>query len=254
MARYTTIHLYNVTAGRDEAYAQWFDGLHRGAVSRVAGFLSTDRYEITPEQVMPDIPQPWRFASIYDFEYTDLATQLPPLGQEIALARDAGLIATDDTERLYSYRLHGDWAGSANWRSDAPLSGISFILGNYTPGRYDDYIRWYEEVHGPEVANVPGHVAVRRGIISEIQLEPQRHCLGEVLVMTAQQTDDLGFTIGDFIARAVGNSPSGIAMQPRSTAGSLARTVHYFRKISGHQFWPGGIAYAGDLAAYPGRA
>jgi hypothetical protein len=53
--------------------------------------------------------------------------------------------------------------------------------------------------------------------------------------------------------RALGRSPSGIAMEPRSSAGSLARTVHYFRKVSGTAFWPGGIAYAGDLSAYPGK-
>jgi hypothetical protein len=72
--------------------------------------------------------------------------------------------------------------------------------------------------------------------------------------MTAQQTDDLAFTIGDFVARALGHSPSGIVMQPRSTAGSMARTVHYFKKISGTEFWPGGIAYGGDWSAYPDKA
>ena len=36
-----------------------------------------------------------------------------------------------------------------------------------------------------------------------------------------------------------------------STSASIARTVHYFRKISGDRFWPGGIAYAGDLSVYP---
>ena len=72
--------------------------------------------------------------------------------------------------------------------------------------------------------------------------------------MCAQQTDDLLFTITDFGGRALGKSPSGIAMEPRSTAGSLARTVHYFSKISGDKFWPGGIAYAGDLSVYPDKA
>lgn len=250
---HTTIHLHNAAEGRLDTLAAWFDGPHRDTVSRLAGFRSADRYEITPEQVMAEIPQPWRFASIYDFDIADLANDLPPLGHAIADARDNGLIAADDTERLYTYQLYSDWTGSPNWQRDKPFSGISFILGNYTPGRYEEYSHWYDEVHGPEVANVPGHVAVRRGILSDAQLEPRRHCLGEVLVMTAQQTDDLAFTVGDFIARAIGNSPSGIAMQPRSTAGSLARTVHYFRKISGNAFWPGDVAYGGDLSVYPGR-
>ena len=113
---------------------------------------------------------------------------------------------------------------------------------------------WYENVHSVEVANVPGHVAMKRGELAEVQIEPRRYCPGDQLVMTAQQSDDLPFTIGDFVARALGHSPSGIAMEPRSSAGSLARTVHYFRKISGTAFWPGGIAYGGDWSAYPDKS
>jgi hypothetical protein len=72
--------------------------------------------------------------------------------------------------------------------------------------------------------------------------------------MCAQQTDDLMFTIRDFSARAGGRSPSGIAMQPRSSAGSTARTVHYFKKISGAAHWSGGVAYGGDWSVYPEKA
>ena len=178
---------------------------------------------------------------------------LPALGPLLADARDSGLIRPDDSERIYSYRLYGDWKGSPNWQRDKPLSGISVLLGNYVAGRFEEYQTWYENVHSVEVANVPGHVAMKRGELSDLQVEPRRYCPGDQLVMTAQQTDDLPFTIGEFVARALGQSPSGIAMEPRSSAGSLARTVHYFRKVSGNEFWPGGVAYAGDWSAYPGK-
>jgi hypothetical protein len=163
------------------------------------------------------------------------------------------LIAADQTERLYTYRLFADWKGSPNWRRNEPLSGVSIILANYIPGRYDEYQTWYEEVHSVEVINVPGHVAMKRGVLAPIQIEPRHYCPGDQLVLCAQQTDDLLFTIKDFSARARGASPSGIAMQPRSTAASSARTVHYFRKVSGKKFWGGGIAYGGDLSVYPGK-
>jgi len=42
-------------------------------------------------------------------------------------------------------------------------------------------------------------------------------------------------------------------MQPRSSSASIARTVHYFSKVSGSRFWSGGIAYAGDLSVYPDK-
>lgn len=253
MALYTTIHLHNAAAGRDADYAQWFDGRHQQQLATLRGFLGAERYEVTREQIMPDIPQPWRYLSVYDFDLPSPEIDLPALGPLVADARDAGLIADDETERLYSYRLYSDWRASPNWQREEPLSGVSLILGNYVPGRRAEYQTWYDEVHCGEVINVPGHVAMKRGELSAIQIEPRHYCPGDQLILCAQQTDDLLFTIRDFSARAGGRSPSGVAMQPRSAAGSIARTVHYFRKVSGTRLWPGGIAYAGDLSVYPDR-
>jgi hypothetical protein len=252
MALYTTLHLYNAAAGHEARYAAWFDGPHRDALSHLRGFRGADRYEVTPEQ-LGDHAQPWQFLSVYDVDVADPEIDVPALGPLIADARDAGLIAADDAERLYTYRLYGDWKGSANWQHDQPLSGVSVLLGNYVAGRFKEYDDWYENVHSAEVANVPGHVAMKRGELAGVQVSPRRYCPGDQLVMTAQQSDDLTFTIGEFVARALGQSPSGIAMQPRSSAGSIARTVHYFRRVSGDRQWPGGIAYAGDWSPYPGK-
>ena len=55
-------------------------------------------------------------SSVYDFDYPDPVVGIPQLGPPIAEARRAGLIAEDETERLYTFRLYGDWKGSANWR------------------------------------------------------------------------------------------------------------------------------------------
>lgn len=254
MALYTTLHLHNVPADREADYSSWFDGPHRESLSRLRGFVAADRYEVTPQQIMPDIPQPWRCLSVYDFSFDTPAIDIPALGPLVADARDADLIADDETERLYTYRIFSDWKPSPNWRRSEPLSGVSIILANYIPGRCDEYQHWYEEVHSVEVINVPGHVAMKRGELAPIQIEPRHYCPGDQLVLCAQQTDDLLFTLKDFSARARGVSPSGIAMQPRSAAASVARTVHYFRKISGTKFWQNGIAYAGDLSVYPGKA
>jgi hypothetical protein len=253
MALHTTLHLHNVPDANLADYSHWFDSTHRDALAGLRGFVAADRYEIADAQ-LGDAFQPHRFLSVYDVDTPDAAIDLPALGPLLAEARDAGWITADDSERIYTYRLYGDWKGSPNWERAKPLSGVSILIGNYVPGRFDEYQHWYENVHSVEVANVPGHVAMKRGGLSDVQIEPRRYCPGDQLVMTAQQTDDLPFTIGDFVARALGQSPSGIAMEPRSTAGSLARTVHYFRKISGSAFWLYGIAYAGDWSAYPDRS
>ena len=252
MSLYTTIHLHNVPAGREADYAVWFDGKHQEDLARLRGFRSADRYEVTPEQVMPDIPQPWRFMSVYEFDYASPEIDLPALGPLLAEARDAGLIDdSTETERIHSYAMYSDWVSSPNHQRDKPFSGVSIILANFVAGREAEYHTWYNEVHGPEVTRVPGKVAMKRGRLSDLQIEPKRYCPGSDLVFCAQQTDDLLFTVKDFSARARGVSPSGVAMAPRSSAGSFARTVHYFSKVSGSEFWPGGIAYDGDLSVYP---
>lgn len=255
MALYTTLHLHNVTAGREGDYAAWFDGSHRDALSRLRGFVGADRFAVTPEQIMPDIPQPWKFLSVYDFDLPAPEIDLFALAPLLAEPRDAGL--TDDgdgSERIYSYAMYSDWVSSPNHRRGEPFSGVSVILANFVPGREEEYQRWYTDVHGPEVTRVPGKVAMKRGRLAGLQIAPVRHCPGSELVLCAQQTDDLAFTVRDFSARARGVSPSGIAFAPRSSSASVARTVHYFRKISGDRFWTGGIAYDGDLSVYDGGA
>jgi hypothetical protein len=254
MAHYTTVHLHNAPPGKEAEYASWFDTAHCADLARLRGFKGADRYEVTPEQIMPDIPQPWRFLSVYDFETTTPEIDVPALGPLLANARDQGLITSDTAERIYSYEVFDDWKASPNWQRDKPLSGVSIIFANYTVGRYEEYQTWYENVHSHEVINVPGHVAMKRGVLSSMQVEPRHYCPGDQLVLCAQQTDNLMFTIRDFSARARGVSPSGVTMEPRSSAASSARTVHYFKKISGTAFWPGGIAYGGDLSVYENKA
>lgn len=252
MSLYTTTHLHNVTAGREADYAAWFEGKHRGDLARLRGFRSADRFELTPEQVMPDIAQPWRFLSVYDFDYPAPEIDLPALGPLLAEARDMGLIDdVRETERIYSYRLYSDWVSGPNHQKDKPLSSLFIIPANFVAGMEAEYHKWYDEVHMPEVSRVPGFVAMRRGRLAEWQIEPKRFCPGSEIVMCAHQTDDLLFSVKDFSARARGVSPSGDQMEPRSKAGSFARTVHFFRKISGPEFWDGGIAYAGDMSVYP---
>src|SRR3546814_1114703 len=63
MSPYCTLHLHNVPAGREAEYAAWFDGPHRKALASLRGLVNADRFEVSPIQIMPDIPQPWRYMS-----------------------------------------------------------------------------------------------------------------------------------------------------------------------------------------------
>ena len=254
MKPFTTVHLHNVPDDKVDAYADWFDGEHRVKLGALRGFSGAERYEVAEGQVMSHIPQPWRFASVYDFDLQSPEVDIPALGPLLADVRDNGMIADDGTERIYTYKMFSDWQPSSNWQSDKPFSGVSILLGNYTPGRYQEYQDWYENVHAAEVTGGPGHVAMKRGELYPVQIEPRHYCPGDQLVLAAQQTDDLPFCTEEFAARGTGKSPSGKNHTRRSSSASIARTVHYFTKISGTEFWPGGTAYDGDWSVYPGRS
>src|SRR3546814_12126453 len=122
MSPYCTLHLHNVPAGREAEYAAWFDGPHRKALASLRGLVNADRFEVSPIQIMPDIPQPWRYMSLYEFDLPNAAIDLPALGPLLADARAAGLVADEDeSERIYSYRMYSDWKISPNWQRDQPL-------------------------------------------------------------------------------------------------------------------------------------
>src|SRR3546814_10177573 len=106
---------------------------------------------------MPDIPQPWRYMSLYEFDLPNAAIDLPALGPLLADARDAGLVAdADESERIYSYRMYSDWKISPNWQRYHPLSGVSIIPANYTIGRYAEYPDWYDNGNSGELINEIG--------------------------------------------------------------------------------------------------
>jgi hypothetical protein len=231
MTSYLIAHFHNAPGGKDAALSERFR-VHVADVARLRGFRAAQRFEVTAEQIMATIPQPWRYITVYEFEFADPRIDLPAIAPHVASLRDAGLIADDDTERLYSYRMYSGWKFSANYRP-GPLSHIMLLLANVTPGRAAEYHRWYDEQHRIEVSESPGYVGMRRGELSEVQAPPVRYCPGDQLILGGLQTEDLAAAIREFIARGTGKSTSGKNWGPRSSAASTARTVHVFKSIEG---------------------
>jgi hypothetical protein len=231
MTSYLTMHLHNPSAGKEAMLAEWFSGRHREDVQRLRGFVSVERFELTPEQIMPDIAQPWRFASVYDFELARPEIDIPALGPLLADARDMELISYDGTERIWSYQMYSGWRYSSKWR-EGPLSHIMYLPANVVPGREPEYHAWYNNVHHLEVTETPGFVGMRRGRLLEVQVEPRHYCPGSQIILAGLQTDRLGEVQEEFKARSLGCSKSGVKHGPRSTSASTARTVHFFKRIA----------------------
>jgi heme-degrading monooxygenase HmoA len=233
MADYVTAHFYNPAPGREAALTDAF-GAHVESVKRLRGFKSAQRFEVTKPQIMPHIPQPWRYLTLYEVSAEDPTIDVPPLAPLIANFRDAGLIADDEAERMHTFKMHHPWKYSRNYTS-GPLDHVMLLLANFVPGREAEYHKWYDEAHSVEVGEAEGFVGMRRGGLSPVQLSPVSYCPGSQLILGGMQVGDrdLGFVCKDFADRAGGTSPSGVAWPERSSSASIARTVHLFKSIAG---------------------
>lgn len=232
MQDFLTLHVFNVPQGREAELRAMLEPASAPAFRGLRGFKSVDLLRCAPVQLQVEARQPWTHALIVERALDSVAIDLPALAPILADIRDAGIVASDDAERIFSYRMYHPWKFSDNLLP-GPFTHLMFLIANFVAGHEAEYHRWYDEVHSVEVSTSPGFVGMRRGRLSDVQVPPVRHCPGSELILGGIQTSDLAGSLKEFYDRAMGQSPSGIAWGPRSSAGSLARTVHIFERVTG---------------------
>ena len=230
MASYVTLHLRSAPLETAEAAEAFFARVQSDAAKYLRGVRRVESYECEATQLMWDIPQPWKYLTIYDRELDEPQIDIPALAPILANYRAEGLTSRDTAERIYTYRMYHDWRLSRNWKP-GPFTHMMFLLANLTPGREAEYHKWYDEHHSVEVSNSPGYVGMRRGKLDAVQVPPVEYCPGSEIILAPLQTTDLRVSLEDFGARAQGRSPSGVAWPPRSSSASKARTVHIFKRV-----------------------
>jgi hypothetical protein len=52
----------------------------------------------------------------------------------------------------------------------APQTYFYFVFSNPVAGREDEYNRWYDEQHAPDVVSIPGFMSAQRFVLSDLQL------------------------------------------------------------------------------------
>lgn len=230
---FVILHLHNAASGSEQGLAEHFEAVHVPKVMELRGFQGVQRFRITEQQLMAECAQPWQFATQYSFALASPEIDIPAIAPLLADMRDAGLVAPDGAERVYSYRMYHPWHYSENLKPGEPLSHLMFLLANITAGCDDEYHKWYDDLHRYEVSEAVGYVGMQRGKLAATQVPPVAYCPGSELILGALQCDDLAFTIEDFIDRAWGRSPSGVVWSPRPKAASIARTVHIAASLQG---------------------
>lgn len=85
------------------------------------------------------------------------------------------------------------------------------VLSNPVPGREDEFNRWYDERHVPDVLSVPGFVAAQRFRLSDPQPRPEQQNYAYAAVYDIE-TDNLKKTL-DALAAAAKTMAMTDAMQ-----------------------------------------
>jgi hypothetical protein len=240
MPTFVTVHFHNPASGKDAKLSAWFSAAHADALRRLRGFKKVDRFELTESQAPICPVQPWRYLSIYDFEFDHPEIHVPALGSFLADGRDAGLIATDGSECIWSYGMydHSAYAKNyfnANYNKNEELTHVMILPANFVAGTEAAYQKWYDEVHSHEVSHMPGFAYMRRGRLlpQDIQIEPRNFCPGSQLVINGIQTNNFEAALDEFVARAYGKSKTPEHNHgPRHPSASIARTVHAFKRLT----------------------
>jgi hypothetical protein len=235
MPAYNLVHFQNCAAQREPQYAAWQRQELARAILGSPGFRAVQFMSLQPMQLQPASPQPWRFCALYELEapaeqagaalaaFATLARRAP---------RDSGLLESDAAHVFELTRPHLPTRNPVD--ETAPLH-VAFVMGNCIEGKEVEYDRWYDEVHAPEVLGTPDFVAMRRGRLASVQAMPHNEQPANRLVLLQIRSRDLYASIDEFIARALGTSPSGVKWAPREAAAgfaSLQRTTHVFTPFS----------------------
>jgi hypothetical protein len=100
--------------------------------------------------------------------------------------------------------------------SDTSPSTYLIVQSSPVAGREDDYNRWYENVHIPEVLGLPGFVAAQRFRLSDLQRRSETVPLNTYLVIYELAIDPRQAL--DRITETASERGPGVGVAPGSSA------------------------------------
>jgi hypothetical protein len=233
MSAYHLVHWQNPKPSQEQAYAAWLRESLAPVVLKEAGFRAIQFLALQAVQLQPVNSQPWRFCTLYEIETADLKATLSIFSDLTRrLPKERGWLEGDASHVFELTRPQLNTSNPVDL--NAPLH-LGFVMGNCIVGKEVEYDAWYDNIHSPEVLGTPDFVGMRRGRIASLQAFPDNEQPANRLVLLQIRSHDLHASIAEFIARALGTSPSGVTWQPREAAAgfaSLQRTTHVFTPFS----------------------
>ena len=148
---------FDISDCPEDEFNDWYDTEHVPDREKVPGFLTLERWVA--------VDQPKAVLAIYDLQSTDVL-QTPPylaIGYRNPSPWTRRLMPM--CKRLT--RFVGDQIAPGNVIAPRSAGGLLFMGFNLEPGAEEDYARWMDEEHLPNLSKVPGVLSARRFVATE---------------------------------------------------------------------------------------
>lgn len=178
-------------AGKEQEFQRWYDVQHLPDVMRVPGFVTGQRFRVSEVQhKAPPFPQ--TFFAFYDIDPEDLAT----LNGEIVRRVGTPEMPLTDAISPEIVRFFCDPVTPRLVKDPARVGvpprnrHLMCVMTSPAPGKEQEFARWYDEQHIPDLMRLPGLVSAQRFRLSALQQKappfPQTY-----LAIYELDTDDL---------------------------------------------------------------
>jgi hypothetical protein len=209
---YCLLVFSNPVAGQEDVYNKWYDAQHAPDVVAVPGFVTAQRFVLSDTQLRVSKPLP-KYLVVYKI----VTNRLPSVYAEVNRRLEMGITAMSpsfdkSTSINFTYKAirpiidHKGPAGAPHLGSQIYYQ---LVFADPVSGREDEFNRWYDKQHEPDVVAAPGFVNAQRYILSDTQLS-EKQTPTKYFVMYKIVTDDLASDFAEYrrLAPTMSMSPA----------------------------------------------
>jgi hypothetical protein len=198
---YDLLVFSNPVAGTEDEYNRWYSQQHQKDVVSVPGFMTAQRFVISDVQLRESTPLPK-----YLVMYKIVTDDLPSVYAEVNRRLKTGITVMSPsfdkaTSVSFTYRAIRPMIYHKGDAVRAPKDDsqvyYQLVFSNPTDGLEDQYNKWYDEQHEPDVVSAPGFAEAQRFVLSETQLS-NKAPLTKYLVMFKIVSEDVAARFADF--------------------------------------------------------
>ena len=202
---YVLLVFSNPVAGQEDAYNRWYDNQHAPDVVAVPGFITAQRFVLSGTQLRVSKPLP-KYLIVYKIVTSDL----PSVYAEVNRRVETRMTVMDPSfdkilRRLnFTYKVIGPVIynkGPAGTHHPGSQIYNQLVFADPVPGKEDEFNRWYDNQHEPDVVAAPGFVSAQRYVVSGTQLGDKQPPT-QYFVMYKIVSGDLAADFAEYARRA----------------------------------------------------